>query len=148
MIDTDPFKPGRPISGFKTGALGMGHAVVHVKKIDDLIPFYKDFLKLDNLLEKDSQLLVIGTRINTFHSPRKIYHYQKSVSIPNYGIKTKDKPTYLFLVGYKKDISQNFGQLIHSNENANQFCYRVPKKLCSKNRLEVYKINNFTIYFK
>ena len=39
MLDTDPFKPGRPISGFKTGALGMGHAVVHVKKIDDLIPF-------------------------------------------------------------------------------------------------------------
>ena len=110
---------------------------------EDYIPFYKDFLKLDNLLEKDSQLLVIGTRINTFHSPRKIYHYQKSVSIPNYGIKTKDKPTYLFLVGYKKDISQNFGQLIHSNENANQFCYRVPKKLCAKNRLEVYKINNF-----
>ena len=30
MIDTDPFKPGRPISGFKTGALGMGHAVVPV----------------------------------------------------------------------------------------------------------------------
>ena len=42
MNDTDPFKPGRPISGFKTGALGMGHAVVHVKKIDDLIPFYTE----------------------------------------------------------------------------------------------------------
>ena len=39
MLDTDPFKPGRPISGFKTRALGMGHTVVHVKKIDDLIPF-------------------------------------------------------------------------------------------------------------
>ena len=25
---------------------------------EDYIPFYKDFLKLDNLLEKDSQLLV------------------------------------------------------------------------------------------
>ena len=38
MKDDDPFKPGRPISGFKTGPLGMGHAVIHVKKIDDLIP--------------------------------------------------------------------------------------------------------------
>ena len=37
MLDTDPFKPGRPISGFKTGPLGMGHAVVHVKKIDNAI---------------------------------------------------------------------------------------------------------------
>ena len=44
MNDTDPFKPGRPISGFKTGALGMGHAVIHVKKIDDLIPFYTEVL--------------------------------------------------------------------------------------------------------
>ena len=44
MLDTDPFKPGRPISGFKTGALGMGHAVVHVKNIDDLIPFYRDVM--------------------------------------------------------------------------------------------------------
>ena len=44
MNDTDPFKPSRPISGFKTGALGMGHAVIHVKKIDDLIPFYTEVL--------------------------------------------------------------------------------------------------------
>jgi catechol 2,3-dioxygenase-like lactoylglutathione lyase family enzyme len=44
MNDTDPFKPNRPISGFKTGALGMGHAVIHVKKIDDLIPFYTEVL--------------------------------------------------------------------------------------------------------
>jgi len=43
MNDTDPFKPSRPISGFKTGALGMGHAVIHVKKIDDLIPFTPKF---------------------------------------------------------------------------------------------------------
>ena len=44
MNDMDPFKPSRPISGFKTGALGMGHAVIHVKKIDDLIPFYTEVL--------------------------------------------------------------------------------------------------------
>ena len=44
MIDTDPFKPGRPISGFKTGACGMGHAVLHVKNINQLVPFYRDLL--------------------------------------------------------------------------------------------------------
>tara|TARA_Y100000766_G_scaffold236831_1_gene212720 strand:- start:13 stop:861 length:849 start_codon:yes stop_codon:yes gene_type:complete len=44
MNDSEPFKPSRPISGFKTGALGMGHAVIHVKKIDDLIPFYTEVL--------------------------------------------------------------------------------------------------------
>ncbi|MCB1394473.1 MAG: VOC family protein [Rhodobacter sp.] len=40
----DPFVPGRPIEGFKTGALGMGHAVLHVRDIDVMLPFYRDLL--------------------------------------------------------------------------------------------------------
>jgi 2,3-dihydroxybiphenyl 1,2-dioxygenase len=39
-----PFKPGRPISGFRTGPLGMGHAVLNVERIDDALPFYRDVL--------------------------------------------------------------------------------------------------------
>ncbi len=38
------FEPGRTISGFRTGTLGMGHAVFHVKNIDDLLGFYRDIL--------------------------------------------------------------------------------------------------------
>jgi 2,3-dihydroxybiphenyl 1,2-dioxygenase len=40
----DPFKPGRSISGFRTGPLGMGHAVLHVENINDALPFYRDML--------------------------------------------------------------------------------------------------------
>jgi 2,3-dihydroxybiphenyl 1,2-dioxygenase len=40
----EAFKPGRSISGFRTGPLGMGHAVLHVKNINDVIPFYRDLL--------------------------------------------------------------------------------------------------------
>jgi 2,3-dihydroxybiphenyl 1,2-dioxygenase len=43
-VATEPFQPGRPISGFKTGAMGMGHAVMHVKDVDLLLPFYRDLL--------------------------------------------------------------------------------------------------------
>ena len=39
-----PFRPGRCISGFRTGALGMGHAVVTAVRIDDVLPFYRDVL--------------------------------------------------------------------------------------------------------
>ena len=39
-----PFAPGRPISGFRTGTLGMGHVVLHVKSVDDLRWFYQDVL--------------------------------------------------------------------------------------------------------
>jgi 2,3-dihydroxybiphenyl 1,2-dioxygenase len=41
---SDPFVPGRAISGFRTGPLGMGHAVLHVKNLDDAVPFYRDVL--------------------------------------------------------------------------------------------------------
>ncbi|MFY0610179.1 MAG: VOC family protein [Hyphomicrobiaceae bacterium] len=44
MIATDPFEPGRPIDGFKTGPLGMGHAVIHADNIDAMLPFYRDIL--------------------------------------------------------------------------------------------------------
>ncbi len=44
MLDKEPFKSGRPISGFKTGACGMGHAVLHVNNIQDLVSFYRDIL--------------------------------------------------------------------------------------------------------
>ncbi|SRR6266446_3137198 len=41
---SEPFRPGRSISGFRTGPLGMGHAVLNVTRVDDVIPFYRDFL--------------------------------------------------------------------------------------------------------
>lgn len=44
MVASDPFVPGRPISGFNTGPLGMGHAVLHVRDIDVMMPYYRDLL--------------------------------------------------------------------------------------------------------
>ena len=41
---SDPFTPGRPVSGFRTGALGMGHAVLHVEHVERLMSFYCDLL--------------------------------------------------------------------------------------------------------
>ena len=41
---TEAFKPGRSISGFRTGPLGMGHAVLHAENIDTLVPFYRNVL--------------------------------------------------------------------------------------------------------
>lgn len=39
-----PFVPGRSISGFRTGALGMGHAVLTVPSLDAALPFYTEVL--------------------------------------------------------------------------------------------------------
>ena len=43
-IAAEPFRPGRTISGFRTGPLGMGHAVLTVERLDDVMPFYRDVL--------------------------------------------------------------------------------------------------------
>jgi 2,3-dihydroxybiphenyl 1,2-dioxygenase len=43
-IDDTPFRPGRSISGFRTGPLGLGHAVLTVENIDSVMPFYVDLL--------------------------------------------------------------------------------------------------------
>jgi 2,3-dihydroxybiphenyl 1,2-dioxygenase len=43
-VADDPFQPGRPISGFRTGPLGMGHAVLNVKDAEPLLSFYRDLL--------------------------------------------------------------------------------------------------------
>ncbi len=41
---SDAFRPGRPVAGFRTGALGMGHAVLHVQDATRLMAFYRDLL--------------------------------------------------------------------------------------------------------
>ena len=44
VVADHPFQPGRPISGFRTGPLGMGHAVLNVEDVETLLPFYRDLL--------------------------------------------------------------------------------------------------------
>lgn len=39
-VASDPFRPGRPITGFRTGALGMGHVVLDVADVNGMLEFY------------------------------------------------------------------------------------------------------------
>jgi 2,3-dihydroxybiphenyl 1,2-dioxygenase len=43
-VTAEPFQPGRSISGFRTGPLGMGHAVLTTARLDEVMPFYTDIL--------------------------------------------------------------------------------------------------------
>jgi 2,3-dihydroxybiphenyl 1,2-dioxygenase len=53
-IDTTPFSPGRSISGFRTGPLGLGHVVLTVANIEAMLPFYVDLLgfRLSDYIER------------------------------------------------------------------------------------------------
>jgi 2,3-dihydroxybiphenyl 1,2-dioxygenase len=43
-LAAEPFRPGRSLSGFVTEPLGMGHAVLTVQRLDEVMPFYRDVL--------------------------------------------------------------------------------------------------------
>ena len=43
-IAEEPFRPGRSISGFRTGPLGLGHAVLTVENIEPMMAFYVEVL--------------------------------------------------------------------------------------------------------
>jgi 2,3-dihydroxybiphenyl 1,2-dioxygenase len=53
-IDDTPFQPGRSISGFRTGPLGLGHAVLTVEHLAPVMTFYVDVLGfgLSDYIEK------------------------------------------------------------------------------------------------
>jgi 2,3-dihydroxybiphenyl 1,2-dioxygenase len=53
-IDATPFRPGRSISGFRTGPLGLGHVVLTVCNIDAMLPFYVEVLgfRLSDYIER------------------------------------------------------------------------------------------------
>jgi 2,3-dihydroxybiphenyl 1,2-dioxygenase len=53
-VDETPFSPGRSISGFRTGPLGLGHAVLMVENIEPVMAFYVEVLGfgLSDYIEK------------------------------------------------------------------------------------------------
>lgn len=43
-INQHPFHPARPMSGFKTGVMGLGHILLYARSLDATIRFYCDLL--------------------------------------------------------------------------------------------------------
>ena len=43
-IDPKPFHPGRAMTGFKTGEMGLGHMVLYTPSLDESVRFYRDLL--------------------------------------------------------------------------------------------------------
>jgi 2,3-dihydroxybiphenyl 1,2-dioxygenase len=66
QVASDPFAPGRAISGFRTGPLGMGHVVLTAERSNELISFYTDVLGF-----RLSDFFLKPVKIHFFHlNPR------------------------------------------------------------------------------
>ena len=124
---TEAFKPGRSISGFRTGPLGMGHAVLHVENVDTLVPFYRDVLGF-----RTSDWMVKPFRAHFFHvNPR-----QHSLAL----LETGRKGFHHFMVelfslddvGQGFDIANNMGDRLlstigrHTNDHMTSFYTKTP----------------------
>jgi extradiol dioxygenase len=69
-VDTRPFSPGRPIAGFATGVLGMGHVVVGVDRAAPLEDLYRDALGFrvsDYIDLRDRKLVTTFMHCNPRH---------------------------------------------------------------------------------
>jgi 2,3-dihydroxybiphenyl 1,2-dioxygenase len=80
LADT-PFIPGRNISGFRTGSLGMGHVVLMVADFDAALAFYRGLLGFqisDFRREPKACFLHVNARHHSlalFEQPRKGMHH-------------------------------------------------------------------------
>src|SRR5215218_1232618 len=126
---TDPFNPGRAISGFCTGPLGMGHAVLHCEKIGDILPFYVDILgfKLSDYFTKPFAAYFF--HVNPRHHSVAFIESGK-VGIHHLMVET----CYLDDVGQCYDIAQQTPEMIattfgrHYNDQVHSFYSWSPSK--------------------
>jgi len=66
QVASEPFQPGRTLSGFRTGPLGMGHVVLIVADIDQMVAFYNGVLGF-----KLTDYFVSPYRVSFYHvNPR------------------------------------------------------------------------------
>ena len=96
----DEFKPGRAISGFKTGICGLGHAVLHTNNIEPLVTFYRDILKF-----KVSDYSFEPIRLHFFHVNER--HHSFAL------VETGKVGFHHFMVEYKNldDVGQGYDLL-------------------------------------
>jgi 2,3-dihydroxybiphenyl 1,2-dioxygenase len=122
QIASEAFQPGRSISGFRTGPLGMGHVVITTERLDDLAPFYRDILGF-----KLSDYFLRPIKIHFFHlNPR--HHTVGILETGKFGIHhLMVEVNFLDDVGQGYDIAQMTPEIIgttlgrHINDHVTSF---------------------------
>ncbi len=127
QIADEPFRPGRSISGFRTGPLGMGHAVLMVPSIEKALPFYRDILgfRISDYIRQPitAYFLHVNPRhhsIALFEGPRSgMHHFMVELfSFDDVG------QGYDIALGDKQRIAATLGR--HPNDLVTSFYARTP----------------------
>ena len=128
-VATEPFKPGRSISGFRTGPLGMGHAVLTAERIEDVVPFYTEILNF-----KPSDYILKPFKAYFFHINAR-HHSLAFIDTGKNGIHhMMFEVCYLDDVGQAYDLALRKPEMIgttlgrHVNDHVTSFYSYSPSK--------------------
>lgn len=130
QIADEPFRPGRSISGFRTGPQGMGHAVLTVTDMEASLAFYRDLLgfRISDFIRKPiaAYFLHVNTRHHSlalFHAPHNGMHHlmMELYSFDDVG------QGYDIALGEKDRIVATLGR--HPNDLVTSFYMRTPSDI-------------------
>ncbi len=79
MIASDPFVPSRNIAGFRTGALGLGHAVLNSTNVKPLIAFYRDVMQFGVSDYYDQPFTGCFFHVNPRHHSFAIFEHDRDL---------------------------------------------------------------------
>jgi 2,3-dihydroxybiphenyl 1,2-dioxygenase len=126
-VTTDPFMPGRNISGFRTGPLGMGHVVLMVDDIDKMVAFYDGVLGF-----QQTDYFVSPYRVSFYHVNSR-HHSLAFVELGTNGVHHMMVELFSFDdVGQGYDVAQmEQGRVTstlgrHINDRVTSFYTRTP----------------------
>ena len=130
QVADEQFRPGRSISGFRTGPLGMGHAVLMVPSTEKALPFYRDILgfRISDYIRQPitAYFLHVNPRhhsIALFEGPRSgMHHFMVELfSFDDVG------QGYDIALGDKQRIAATLGR--HPNDLVTSFYVRTPSDI-------------------
>lgn len=128
MIADTPFKPSRPISGFRAGSQGMGHIVLMVSDYDVSLAFYHDLLgfRITDFM-RQGPMNVCFLHVNSRHHSLALFQH------PRLGLHHLMMECYsLDDVGQGYDLAQAVSNRVavtlgrHHNDYMTSFYMRTP----------------------
>ena len=127
QVADEPFRPGRSISGFRAGPLGVGHAVLMAEDIDGALAFYRDILgfRISDFIRTPltAYFLHVNPRHHSlalFHAPHTGFHH---LMVELYSFDDVGQG-YDIALGEKDRIVASLGR--HPNDMMTSFYMRSP----------------------
>ncbi|HET6183307.1 MAG TPA: VOC family protein [Acetobacteraceae bacterium] len=128
MLTDEPFRPGRNISGFRAGPLGLGHAVLTVADFDRALGFYRDLLgfRISDFM-RNPVVKAVFLHVNSRHHSLALFEHRRQgmhhLMMELYSLDDVGQG-YDIALGAKDRVAVTLGR--HHNDYMTSFYMRTP----------------------